>query len=531
MTSALAFLVLAAPLAFLLVAAVASTQREARPAQTQLIGAIASWFGVAVAAVAGVATFTNGLIESPTIGIDGLGISVRLDALSTVMLGMIALLAVVIFRYSCTYLDGDDRHGRFLGWLVATIASVEVLVLSGNIALLVVAWVTTSLALHQLLLFYRDRRRAVVAARKKFVAARIGDLFLVAAAALLFHRFGTGNLETMFDAARTAPQNGWGVGSLEAGALCLAVAALLKSAQFPTHGWLVEVMETPTPVSALLHAGILNAGPFLAIRMAFVLDGARLATTMLIVVGGFTAVFASVVLLTQPSVKVALGYSSAAHMGFMLLVCGMGVYPAALLHLVAHSFYKAHAFLSSGSVIDEVRAAKVTTPKRLGSPVRVAGSVAVALGMYVVLALVWGVSLTDEPVLLAIGAILVLGTTQIVAPAMDSTGGLAGTLRAGMLALAVTTAFFTLEAGAHRVLESITPTDGPRSALQLALIGLVVATFGAVILLQVLEPTRTMSQRRRALAIHFRNGFYANALFDRAVGALRIPAPSTERPS
>jgi len=96
------------------------------------------------------------------------------------MLGMISLLAAVVVRYSNSYSDGDDRH-RFLGWLVATIAAVEVLVLAGKLGLLVVAWVATSAWLHRLLVFYPDRRRAVVAARKKFVAARVGDGFLVTA--------------------------------------------------------------------------------------------------------------------------------------------------------------------------------------------------------------------------------------------------------------------------------------------------------------------------------------------------------------
>ncbi len=301
----------------------------------------------------------------------------------------------------------------------------------------------------------------------------------------------------------------------------------MKSAQFPTHGWLIEVMETPTPVSALLHAGILNAGPFLAIRMAFVIDDARFATMLLLVVGGFTAVFASVALLTQPSVKVGLAYSSVAHMGFMLMVCGMGLYPAALLHLVAHSFYKAHAFLSSGSVVDERRAARVALPARLGSPARIVGSALVALAFYLPLALVWGIDLGGDPVLIAIGGILVIGTTQLVAPALDSTGGWSGTVRAAGLALAVTLSFFTLEAGAHVLLESTLPVSVPRGLIQLSLIAMVLVAFASVVVLQILEPSRAKSRRRRAIAVHMRNGLYANALYDRAIGALRLaPAPA-----
>jgi NAD(P)H-quinone oxidoreductase subunit 5 len=524
MTSTLAVAVLLAPLAFGLVAAFAAANHRTRPVSVQRIGMLAAWFGVAVAAVAGGAVALNGPIQTPTIGTERLGVSLLLDLLSTIMFGMIALLAVVIFRFSCTYLDGDARHGVFLGQLGATVAAVELLVLSGNLLLLVVAWVATSLALHRLLVFYGERRGAVIAARKKYIIARIGDVFLVAAAVVLYREFDTGNLAQIFAEAPDALRGGWSLGPVEIAALCLVVAAIFKSAQFPVHGWLVEVMETPTPVSALLHAGILNAGPFLILRMAFVTDGAALATALLIVVGGTTAVFASIALLAQPSVKVALGYSSAAHMGFMLMVCGIGVFPAVLLHLVAHSFYKAHAFLSSGSVIDEARAAKVSLPRRLGSPVRVAASLGVAAGLYAGVAVLFGVGLYSEPALLVVGAMVVLGTTQLMAPALDSTGPVAGTARAGLLALGVTTAFFSLEAGAHHLLYNTAPHDLGRSGIHLALVIGVLIAFAAVVLLQILEPSRPKSRRRRTIAVHLRNGLYVNAMFDRLVGSLRIQA-------
>ena len=528
-TNPLAYAVLTAPAAFALTWLVARSDRGRDPQRTKRVGSVAGWFGIGVAVVAAGAVAVRGPMVSTTIGIDGLGLSVRLDPLSMVMLTMIALLAVVIFRYSCTYLDGDARHGVFLGRLAITVMCVEVLVLAGNLALLVGAWIATSLALHRLLLFYPDRRAAVVAARKKFVAARIGDTFLIGAAVLLYHQFGTGDLTTIFDAAPAAARGGWALGTVELAALCIAVAAILKSAQFPTHGWLVEVMETPTPVSALLHAGILNAGPFLALRMAFVLDGSAAATALLIAIGGFTAVFASVVLLTQPSVKVALGYSSAAHMGFMLMVAGIGIFPAVLLHLVAHSFYKAHAFLSSGSVVDEIRAAPVALPQRLGHPARLLGSAAIALAIYAVLALTWGIHLGDQPVLIAIGAILVLGTTQIIGPALDSDGPMAGTVRAGLLAAAVTVSFFTLESGMHWILGDVVPDQGTRTAIHAALIVAIVAAFATVIGFQLMGPARPQGRRRRRLALHLRNGLYANAAFDRLVGSLRVPA-STPRP-
>jgi NAD(P)H-quinone oxidoreductase subunit 5 len=523
-TSVAAFAALIPPALFAAVA-VAGLRRKGRDADDRMgsLGQAAAWAGVIIAAAAGLAVAVNGETASPTLGISELGISVRLDALSVTMLLMIAVIAAVVYRFSRTYLDGEARKASFLGRLAITIAAVEVMVIAGNLFLLVAAWLGTSLALHTLLTFHQDRPRALVAARKKFFAARTSDAFLVVAAVLLYRHTGTGDLGAIFESVATEVTR-WSLSSVDVAAMCLAVAAALKAAQFPTHGWLIEVMDTPTPVSALLHAGILNAGPFLAIRMAFVLDASSVATTLLLIIGGITAAFASVALLTQPSIKVVLAYSSAAHMGFMLMLCGMGLYPAALLHLVAHSFYKAHSFLSSGSVIDEQRAAGVALPRRLGSPGRILASAAAATAFYLPLALVWGQDLRGEPMLIAIGGILVLGTTQLIAPTLDSDGPWIGAARAAALALGVTLSFFVLETGAHLLLSDAVPELNNRDGLQLLLIGIVLAVFTTVVVLQIIEPTRTGSARRRAIAVHMRNGLYANAVYDRLIGALHTPA-------
>lgn len=525
MTSSIALLVLAAPLAFVVATTTAWRSPGSRPTLVKRTIRGAAYVGLFVAAAGAGLTIWHGPVMSPTLGWEGLGLSTRLDPLSMVMLCMISLLAVLIVRYSINYLEGDDRHGDFLGRLATTIAAVEVLVVAGNLLLLVGAWIAMSLSLYRLLIFYPERPDAVLAARKKFIATRIGDAFLITAAGLLYTHFGTGDLGEIFAGMEAAGAAGWAFGPVSIAALGIAVAAALMSAQFPTHGWLVEVMETPTPVSALLHAGILNAGPFLVVRFAFVVDGATLAQSLLILVGGFTALFASSALLPQPAIKKALGYSSGAHMGFMLMVCGFGVYPAVILHLVAHSFYKAHAFLSSGSVVDEARAEKVALPRRLGQPLRILGSMAIAIGVYVGFALLWGINPLHEPAILAIGVILVMGLAQIIAPALDSDGPFVGTLRACGLAVVVATAFFSLEAGAAALLHTQFPAMTAPNPTRLALIGLIPVVFGTAVFLQMLGPTLADRAWRRRFVIHLRNGFYANAWFERLVGALRTGAP------
>jgi NAD(P)H-quinone oxidoreductase subunit 5 len=516
-TDNLTLIMLAAPAAMLLASLAALVQPGPRPRLVERLSIGAAGFGMLVAAVSVGLFFLQGSMQSTLLGVQGIGFSIRLDPLSLIMFTMIALLSFNIVRFSRTYMDGDARQGVFLGRLAATIASVQLLVLSGNLGILVVAWILTSLTLHELLVFYKERRGAVIAARKKFIAARIGDACLIGAATLLYLQFGSGELEVIFTALRELPAGQGIPGYVEGAALFLVVAAILKSAQFPSHSWLVEVMETPTPVSALLHAGILNAGPFLAVRMSMVLEQATFAPLLLIAIGGFTALFASKAVMTQHSIKVALGYSSAAHMGFMLMICGLGVYSAAILHLVAHSFYKAHAFLSSGSVIDTARSASLSLPRRLGHPMRVLASVALAIGIFVGFAQL--LHLADGT--LPLGIILVMGLAQIIAPALDSDGELAGVIRASLLGGAVAAAFFLLEITFAALLSPVLPAViHPVPAVHAA-IWLVVAVFGVATLLQILRPARPDSAWQRRLALHLRNGLYANAAFDRLVGALR----------
>jgi NAD(P)H-quinone oxidoreductase subunit 5 len=523
----LSLLALLAPAVFIIMAIVSYFQTGLRPTFMKRGSIVAATFSIIIAALSTFFVFRFGLLQSNLLGLNGIGLSIRLDALSVLMSAMIALLGFIVVRFSCNYLDGDKRQGIFMGRLAATIASVQLLVLAGNLGLILIAWILTSLSLHRLLVFYPERPRAVIAARKKFIIARLGDICLLGAIILLYHQFGTGNLEVIFKSVQTIDL---GNTNLELAAVLIALAAILKSAQFPTHGWLVEVMETPTPVSALLHAGLLNAGPFLVTRMAFVMNGTTYAPVVLIIFGGFTALFASVVFLTQPSVKTALGYSSVAHMGFMLLVCGLGVYPAAMLHLVAHSFYKAHAFLSSGSVIDVVRAAKVTLPKRLGSPVRIGGSILLAFGIYVGFSMLWGIDPIAEMALLATGAIVIMGLSQIIAPALDSSGGIKGTLRACLLALMVATAFFTLEDGTNYLLQSQLPELAQPGLIVTLLIGIVLFAYSVVVFIQIIAPTRPSSHFWRAMGVHFRHGWYANALFDRIVRSLYFKSSYTTPP-
>jgi len=512
---------LLSPIVFILTSAVSWLQPGIKPKHVIFLSRASATLSLLIAGICSFYAIKLGLIESAFLGIAGMGLSIRLDSVSLIMLGMISLLSFIIIKFSIRYLDGDPNQGLFMGRLAATIASVQLLVLSGNLGLLFISWVLTSLSLHRLLVFYRDRSGAQIAAKKKFIMARLGDVCVLISIILLYTLFGTGNLEVIFTTLNNTPFTGHAA-SLEFAALFLALAAILKSAQFPTHGWLIEVMETPTPVSALLHAGILNAGPFLIIRMAYVMDASSIAPMLLLIIGGFTALFASVVYLTQTSIKTAFGYSSVGHMGFSLMVCGLGVYPAAMLHLVAHSFYKAHSFLSSGSVIDVIKASKIISVKKSISLTQIIAGILLALAIFTGFALLWGIDPVKEGSLLIIGGVIILGLSHIFITAISLNWNLKLFMQATLLACGVTVAFFGLETGTHVLMQSNVPDTSTPGLGKILVAGLLLAMFSLTVIAQNSVALLSDKPYYKALAIHIRNGFYANVLFDRLIGSLRI---------
>lgn len=532
MTPSLGLLPLLAPLGLALVALLALRRPGRDPLAVLTATRIANVVAISAAAATAVLVALRGPQTTALPLVGEFGFVIRVDALSAVMLGLVAFMGAVVLRFSRNYLDGDARHGTFLGRMALTVACVMMLVLSGHLVHLSVFWALTSFSLHGLLVFYRERRGAVIAARKKWIVARAGDVCLAAAAVLIWRAFGTGELALILEQAARLGEAG---GSLASGAsaasllpatFLVALSAALKSAMFPTHGWLAEVMETPTPVSALLHAGIINGGTFLVARLGDVMLLTPPALWFLIVIGGFTALFGSVVLTTQNSVKVALAYSSAAHMGFMLMLCGLGAFPVAILHLVAHSFYKAHAFLSSGSAV-EIAQGAVKGPDRVPSVLSVVGGMSLALGTLVAFSWVLGISVTERPVTVGLAAILVISLTQLWTRGLDDDPAPLVLGRTLLAAAGVTLAFFTLEATAARILVGAVPLPEQIPGVNVALMAGVVVFFALTVLAQLRLPALRHSPRWAGLYVHLRNGLYANTWFDRLVGALRPVAPRT----
>jgi NADH:ubiquinone oxidoreductase subunit 5 (subunit L)/multisubunit Na+/H+ antiporter MnhA subunit len=334
-------------------------------------------------------------------------------------------------------------------------------------------------------------------------------------------RFGTSDIATINRLARTADSS-WHI--LFAAGL-LALAALLKSAQFPTHGWLTEVMEAPTPVSALLHAGVINGGGFLLIRFADVLLSAPGVLAVLAMLGGFTALFGALVMLTQPAVKTSLAWSTVAQMGFMMLQCGLALFPLALLHIVAHSLYKAHAFLASGGAVEQVaaicRPGSVAVPD--GSAVRRA--FLIALAIYGAIGAGFGFAFGFEhksPQAFALGAILIFGVAYLLAQGLADSAPRELTRKTSLYACAAAVGYFALQTASDWLTDGVLPAPPAPGRLEWTLMVLAVLSFGLVAAAQALFPLWASHPAAAGLRVHLSNGLYVNATLDRLLGGWSV---------
>lgn len=474
---------------------------------------LASIFGLLSSLAAVVVFAVFGARESPLLGIYGLGFSLRLDGLSVLLLTMVSLVGFAVLEFSRNYLDGDKHQAAFLDGLSQTLGLVTLLLLSNNLFQLFFAWVTTSLALQKLLMFYPDRVGAQVVAKKKFFIARLSDFCLLVASISLYLQFETAELTPILSQLKVLESAS---SLLFVAVTFLTLSAFLKSAIFPTHGWLIEVMETPTPVSALLHAGLINAGVFLVVRFSPAFQLVEPAMNFLVLFGGFTALFAASAMLTQSTIKVSLAYSSAAHMGFMLLLCGLGAFSIAVLHLVGHSFYKAHAFLSSGSIVDYIKALNGAPEKKAVSLKVIFLSLVFALAIFFGVALLFGVVPWESQSGLTVTILFSLAIMVFLAQASQQPRVL---LAALPLAILVTTWFYGLEIVGLQLLKDILPTH-PRnfSLLPIAVIGI----FSAVGVAQLFLPSLSRQKLWTGLYVHLKNGLYANILLDRLSGSYAL---------
>lgn len=508
-------LTMLAPLVLVPVILLALARPGKRPGALPLLSEISALAALAIA-LAGLAQAVTGapsgahLLEGPyTIGL-------RTDLVAASMGALVSFIGWIVMRYSRTYLDGEAREGAFHGLMLTTLAAVLVFVQAGTLPTLVIATFAVGISLRKLLLFYPDRPEARRAAAKFARVWHAGDVMLAFAAGVLFAAFGTLDLAALPAAAAAKGSLGL-AGTL--GVAAIVAAAALKTAAFPLHGWLTEVMEAPTPVSALLHAGIINSGGVLLITAAALVQQSTGAMAALVMIGGFTALFGAAVMLTQSAIKTALAWSTVSQMGFMLLQCGLGLWTLALLHIIAHSLYKAHAFLSSGNAVAEVANIRRPGPVAVPSVAAVLKSFALALAIFAAIATAFTYALGPKsPQALALGAILIFGVAYLVAQGLAGRAPAALTTRTITAALGAAIGYFSFQAIAQKVWGPILPAAPAPGPLEWALIVVAVASFGLVAFAQALFPLWAHHPATAGLRVHLANGLYLNALLDRAIG-------------
>ena len=307
-------------------------------------------------------------------------LSLRADPLSAIMVTMVTFIGTLIAVFSIGYMRGDPGYPRFFAEVALFVFSMNLLVLADNFILLYAGWEGVGVCSYLLIGFWFNKSSAADAARKAFLVTRIGDVGLMLGILLLWYWFGyhfdfgqtvrEGRLtDGVFGAVQAASDSGrLAPGSADYTALLVACLLLFlgaagKSAQFPLHVWLPDAMEGPTPVSALIHAAtMVTAGVYLVARCTPLFALVPEAQLTVACIGGFTALFAALIGLTQNDLKRVLAYSTLSQLGYMFLALGCAVaggtrglvvfaVVAAVFHLFTHAFFKALLFLAAGSVM------------------------------------------------------------------------------------------------------------------------------------------------------------------------------------
>jgi NADH-quinone oxidoreductase subunit L len=319
------------------------------------------------ALVDGTPSVEEGGQASPTFRVE---VTLRADTLTAMMLCMVTFVSLLVAVYASGYMHGDPGYWRFFTYIPLFVFSMTMLVSVSNFLLLYVFWEAVGVCSYLLIGFWYDKPAAAAAGKKAFLVNRIGDFGFAVAVFLIWFHFDTldfhdtyvdGVLQTRgvlgqlnLREAGGLPIGAWmGLGI----SLLLFVGACGKSAQFPLHVWLPDAMEGPTPVSALIHAAtMVTAGVYLVTRCApiFLAGGDPVAHLVVAYIGGFTALLAAVIALTQTDLKRILAYSTISQLGYMFLALGTmtaGGLAAGMFHLFTHAFFKALLFLGAGSVM------------------------------------------------------------------------------------------------------------------------------------------------------------------------------------
>ena len=319
-------------------------------------------------------------------------VGIFVDRLTAVMMVLITSVSTVIHVYSVRYLEGDSGYARFFALLGLMTFVILSLVSSPNLLMLFVFWQLLSWTLYLILAFNYGHVPAYQNAFKTFMVHRIGDVMFLCGIFLTYKYYGTLEFAELFDRAYEQshiisflPGDLLEVSAVSVITLLIFVGAIAKSSQFPLHLWLPDTMDSPTPVSALMHAGIINAGGFLLNRLAPLYALSPNTLHIVFVIGAMTVVLGASMMLVQNDIKKTLGYSTMGQMGYMIMECGLGAFALAIFHLIAHGLFKASLFLSAGNVIHSARHEPKFPESSSHKPTRLPAQASWATGLIVTL--------------------------------------------------------------------------------------------------------------------------------------------------
>ncbi len=281
----------------------------------------------------------------------------HIDQLSVIMMGLVGFVAISIASFSYRYLKGDRQKRFFYANLLCLVATVFIMVSADHLLLLFAAWATSNLLLTQLMLHKNEWVAAKNSSRLALKNFALGLFFIGSAFGLLFYATAETSIHNILTGS---VDQTW----LMISALLIFLGAMTQSALWPFHRWLTSSMNSPTPVSAVMHAGLVNGGGFILARFAPLFFDQPHVLSFVFVVGMVTALMAEIWTLMQTDIKRMMACSTMSQMGFMIAQCGLGLFPAAVAHLFWHGLFKAYLFLASGSAAQEKRVV-VTSPPSL----------------------------------------------------------------------------------------------------------------------------------------------------------------------
>ncbi len=279
----------------------------------------------------------------------------HIDNLSLVMIGLVGIVTLSVASFASRYLKGDRKQKNFYYKLITLLLSVSIMVSADHLLLMLLSWCISNIILVRLMLHKKEweaARQSSILAFKNFC---LGSIFLSSAFLMLFFKTQQTSIQVITHSHIEIP---W----LIASGILIVLAAMTQSSLWPFHRWLISSLNSPTPVSAIMHAGLVNGGGFLLARFSLMIAQSSTILTIIFIVGIVSALLGTLWKLMQCDVKRMLACSTMGQMGFMIAQCGLGLFPAAVAHLCWHGLFKAYAFLDSGSAAQEKRLDLDTPP-------------------------------------------------------------------------------------------------------------------------------------------------------------------------